>query len=57
MGISNITSYAAVEVMVWREIGEAINRFRKATLNLQPMKLMFAPGLIQRLGVPATYFR
>ncbi|KAH8886694.1 UDP-Glycosyltransferase/glycogen phosphorylase [Thozetella sp. PMI_491] len=56
VGISNLTSYAAVEVMVWRETGEAINKFRKTTLSLETMNLMFAPGLLQRIGVPATYF-
>jgi hypothetical protein len=43
--------------MVWRETGEAINTFRRTTLSLETMNLMFAPGLLQRIEVPATYFR
>ena len=43
--------------MVWREIGDDVNRLRKDTLGLEPMDLMFAPGLLNRMKVPTTYAR
>ena len=54
-GQANLASYAAVDKMLWREAGEAVNRFRKEKLGLEPMDLFFAAGLLQRLKVPATY--
>ena len=54
-GQANLATYAAVDKMLWREAGEAVNRFRKAQLGLEPMDLFFAAGLLQRLKVPATY--
>ncbi|KAH7273909.1 hypothetical protein B0J15DRAFT_567405 [Fusarium solani] len=52
---SNYMSYAMVEVMTWQGLGDVVNRFRTKVLGLDPIALMWAPGLLERLRVPYTY--
>jgi UDP:flavonoid glycosyltransferase YjiC (YdhE family) len=53
--ITNYASYALVEMMTWQGLGDLINRFRINTLELDPVALMWAPGLLNRLRIPVTY--
>ncbi len=41
--------------MMWQGLGNLINRFRTKTLELEPISLLFAPGLLGRLKIPFTY--
>lgn len=52
---SDNSAYVAVEKLFWRMMGDDINRFRRKTLGLEPMDLMFGPGLIDRLKIPGIY--
>ena len=52
---TNFMSYALVEMMTWQGLGDIINTFRHKILNIQPMNLMWAPGLYSRLRIPFTY--
>ncbi|RDW66017.1 hypothetical protein BP6252_09652 [Coleophoma cylindrospora] len=52
---SNFISYALFEMVTWQGLGDIINKFRKSRLNLQPISLMWAPGMASRLRVPFTY--
>jgi UDP:flavonoid glycosyltransferase YjiC (YdhE family) len=36
-------------------IGDIINRFRAKCLGLDPVSLLWAPGMLQRLRIPHTY--
>ena len=53
--ISNFVSYALVEMMTWQGLGDIINRFREKSLNLEPVSLIWAPGMASRLRIPYTY--
>ena len=53
--ITNFMSYALVEMMTWQGLGDIINRFREKSLNLEPVSLMWAPGMASRLRIPYTY--
>ncbi|KAH6650255.1 hypothetical protein F5144DRAFT_543338 [Chaetomium tenue] len=53
--ITNYVSYALVEMMTWQGLGDVINRFRVSVLELESLSLMWAPGLLNRLRIPATY--
>jgi UDP:flavonoid glycosyltransferase YjiC (YdhE family) len=53
--ITNYVSYALVEMMTWQGLGDLINRFRTNILELDPISLLWAPGLLTRLRIPATY--
>lgn len=48
-------SYALVEMMTWQGLGDVINRFREKSLGLEPVSLMWAPGMASRLRIPYTY--
>ena len=48
-------SYALVEMMTWQGLGDIINRFREKSLGLEPVSLMWAPGMASRLRIPYTY--
>jgi hypothetical protein len=52
---ANRISYAMVEMLTWQGLGDVINRFRVKELSLEPMSLMWAPGVLVRLKVPHTY--
>ena len=53
--LTNYISYAMIEVLVWQGLGDIINRFRVKCLGLDPVSLIWAPGMLQRLKVPHTY--
>lgn len=53
--MTNYVSYALVEMMTWQGLGDVINRFRDKVLDLEPLSLIWAPGLLTRLRIPTTY--
>jgi UDP:flavonoid glycosyltransferase YjiC (YdhE family) len=53
--LTNYISYAMIDVLVWQSLGDIINRFRVKLLGLEPVGLMWAPGMLDRLKVPHTY--
>ncbi|KAK5941179.1 hypothetical protein PMZ80_006456 [Knufia obscura] len=53
--LTNYLSYTMIEVLSWQGIGDIINRFRAKCLGLDPVSLIWAPGMLQRLKVPHTY--
>ncbi|KAL9089254.1 MAG: hypothetical protein Q9165_005822 [Trypethelium subeluteriae] len=53
--ISNFMSYALVDMMTWQGLGDVINRFRHQSLGLEPISLMWGPGMLARLKIPYTY--
>ncbi|RFU23976.1 hypothetical protein B7463_g12364, partial [Scytalidium lignicola] len=53
--LTNYISYAMIEVLSWQGLGDIINRFRKKCLGLDPVSVIWAPGMLQRLKVPHTY--
>lgn len=53
--MTNLVSYALVEMMTWQGLGDVMNRFRTRTLGLEPVSLMWAPGMTSRLRIPFTY--
>ncbi|MCJ1288321.1 hypothetical protein MMC26_007676 [Xylographa opegraphella] len=53
--MTNFISYALVEMMTWQGLGDVINRFREKSLGLEPVSLMWAPGMASRLRIPYTY--
>jgi UDP:flavonoid glycosyltransferase YjiC (YdhE family) len=52
--LTNYISYAMIEVLMWQGLGDIINRFRVKCLGLDPVSLIWAPGMLQRLKVPHT---
>lgn len=52
---TNYVSYALIEMMTWQGLGDVINRFRTKVLDLAPLSLMWAPGVLTRLRIPYTY--
>ncbi|OAX83453.1 hypothetical protein ACJ72_02186 [Emergomyces africanus] len=54
-GTANFVSYALVEMLTWQGLGDVINRFRERSLGLDPMSLMWAPGVLPRLRISYTY--
>ncbi|KPI45216.1 Sterol 3-beta-glucosyltransferase UGT80A2 [Cyphellophora attinorum] len=53
--LTNYLSYGMIEVLSWQGLGDIINRFRAKCLGLDPISLIWAPGMLQRLRVPHTY--
>ncbi|KAH9216546.1 putative glucosyl/glucuronosyl transferase [Leptodontidium sp. 2 PMI_412] len=53
--LTNYISYAMIEVLMWQGLGDIINRFREKCLGLDPVSLIWAPGMLQRLKIPHTY--
>jgi len=53
--MTNYVSYALVDMLTWQGLGDVINRFRTKVLDLEPMSLIWAPGLLSRLRIPTTY--
>ncbi|ROW14758.1 hypothetical protein VPNG_03815 [Cytospora leucostoma] len=53
--MTNYVSYALVEMMTWQGLGDVINRFRTKVLDLEPLSLIWAPGILSRLHIPTTY--
>ena len=55
VNMTNFISYALVEMMTWQGLGDVINRFRERALGLDPISLIWAPGMLTRLRIPYTY--
>ncbi|KAE8451366.1 hypothetical protein EG329_003995 [Mollisiaceae sp. DMI_Dod_QoI] len=55
VNMTNFVSYALVEMMTWQGLGDVINRFRERALGLEPISLIWAPGMLSRLRIPYTY--
>ncbi|XPS92783.1 hypothetical protein M3J09_002162 [Ascochyta lentis] len=53
--LTNYISYAMIELLSWQGLGDIINRFRAKCLGLDPISLIWAPGMLQRLKIPHTY--
>lgn len=53
--LSNLISYAMIELLSWQCLGDVINRFREKCLGLDPTSSIWGPGMLQRLKVPHTY--
>ena len=53
--LANYISYVMIEVLSWQGLGDIINRFRAKCLNLDPVSLIWAPGMLERLKIPHTY--
>ncbi len=53
--LTNYISYVMIEVLAWQGLGDIINRFRAKCLGLDPVSLIWAPGMLQRLKIPHTY--
>ncbi|KAJ9635308.1 hypothetical protein H2204_005869 [Knufia peltigerae] len=53
--LTNYLSYIMIEVLSWQGLGDIINRFRAKCLGLDPISMLWAPGVLQRLNVPHTY--
>ena len=54
-GITNFISYALVDMLTWQGLGDVINKFRERSLGLEPVSIMWAPGMASRLRIPWTY--
>lgn len=53
--MTNLVTYELVELMTWHGLGDIINRFRKRSLGLEPVSIIWAPGMTTRLRIPHTY--
>ena len=53
--LTNYISYALIDMLTWQGLGDVINRFRQKSLGLEPISLVWAPGMLQRLQIPHTY--
>ncbi|OIW33071.1 putative glucosyl/glucuronosyl transferase [Coniochaeta ligniaria NRRL 30616] len=53
--LTNYISYTMIELLSWQGLGDIINRFRAKCLGLDPVSLIWAPGMLQRLKIPHTY--
>ncbi|KIW95605.1 uncharacterized protein Z519_04190 [Cladophialophora bantiana CBS 173.52] len=53
--ITNFVTYALVDMLTWQGLGDVINRFRERSLGLDPVSIMWAPGMVSRLRIPWTY--
>ena len=53
--LTNYMSCAMIEVLLWQGLGDIINRFGQKCLGLNPVSLIWAPGMLQRLKIPQTY--
>lgn len=53
--MTNFISYALVEMLIWQGLADIINKFREKSLGLEPLSVMWAPGILPRLRIPFTY--
>ena len=53
--MANFISYALVDMLTWQGLGDVINKFRERSLGLEPVSIMWAPGMASRLRIPWTY--
>ncbi|KAK3699130.1 hypothetical protein LTR37_016604 [Vermiconidia calcicola] len=53
--LTNYISYGLIDMLTWQGLGDVINRFRSKSLGLEPISLVWAPGMLQRMQIPHTY--
>ena len=53
--ITNYMTYIMVDLLTWQGLGDIINRFRKESLSLDPISMIWAPAMLARLKIPFTY--
>ena len=53
--LANYVSYVLVDMLTWQGLGDLINKFRERTLHLEPVSIIWAPGMLARLRIPWTY--
>ena len=53
--VTNFVTYALVDMLTWQGLGDVINKFRERSLGLEPISIMWAPGMVSRLQIPWTY--
>lgn len=53
--ITNFMSYILVDMLTWQGLGDVTNKFRKDSLNLDPISIIWAPAMLARLKIPWTY--
>jgi hypothetical protein len=53
--IANYVSYGIVEFLTWQGLGDVINKWRKQSLDLEPVPATEGAGIIETLKVPFTY--
>ncbi|KAF7551394.1 hypothetical protein G7046_g7738 [Stylonectria norvegica] len=53
--MTSYLSYTLVEMMTWQGLGDVINRFRDKALDLPPLSMIWAPGMLSRLKIAWTY--
>ncbi|KAF2629175.1 glycosyltransferase family 1 protein [Macroventuria anomochaeta] len=51
----NYASYGIVEFLTWQGLGDVINKFRRDTLDLEPVPTSVGPVLAEALEFPFTY--
>ncbi|KAK5938845.1 hypothetical protein PMZ80_009037 [Knufia obscura] len=52
---ANYISYVLVDMLTWQGLGDLINKFRERILHLDPVSIIWAPGMLARLKIPWTY--
>ncbi|KAF2713522.1 glycosyltransferase family 1 protein [Pleomassaria siparia CBS 279.74] len=53
--ITNFMSYTLVDMLTWQGLGDVINKFRRDSLGLEPISMIWAPGMLARMKIPYTY--
>lgn len=53
--LANYISYILVDMLTWQGLGDLINKFRERVLHLEPVSIIWAPGMLHRLKIPYTY--
>ena len=53
--LANFISYSMVDMLTWQGLGDLINKFRERVLHLEPVSIIWAPGMLGRLKIPYTY--
>lgn len=53
--LANYISYVLVDMLTWQGLGDLINKFRERILHLEPVSIIWAPGMLARLRIPWTY--
>lgn len=53
--LANYVSYVLVDMLTWQGLGDLINKFRERLLHLEPVSIIWAPGMLARMQIPWTY--
>ncbi|KAH6720229.1 sterol glucosyltransferase [Leptodontidium sp. MPI-SDFR-AT-0119] len=53
--LANYLSYNVVEFLTWQGIGDLVNKWRRETLELEPVPAAEGPYLAKTLKIPFTY--